>query len=143
LPEPLGPRMAKFCPRASDSETSANTRNGSAGVGYSFTTFSTTSSVICRVGTAHQSPPQVSCTGGQCPPYESPASLRSFVATSSGIGIDTGGPPCTIRQQTLVIFPLATSRPSCVNAKPYVTLFVPTRSTVTSISSTSSQCAGE
>src|SRR6478736_4406119 len=44
LPEPLGPRMATFSPRPSNNDTPERTRSGSAGVGYSFATFSTTSS---------------------------------------------------------------------------------------------------
>src|SRR4051812_35559912 len=44
LPEPLGPRMATFSPLRSDSDTPERIRSGSAGVGYSFTRFSTTSS---------------------------------------------------------------------------------------------------
>src|SRR4051794_6730372 len=44
LPEPLGPRMATFSPRRSDNDTPERIRSGSAGVEYSFATFSTTSS---------------------------------------------------------------------------------------------------
>src|SRR4051794_19149829 len=44
LPEPLGPKMATFSPRRSDSDTPERIRNGSAGAGYSFATLSTTNS---------------------------------------------------------------------------------------------------
>src|SRR3954447_10514176 len=81
--------------------------------------------VHSRVGTAHQ---WIAVINGQCPAYALCAAiLCNFAATSSGIGIETGTPPCGTRQHTLVILPVATLRPSWENANKYVTLFVPTR----------------
>src|SRR5690606_11804310 len=45
-------------------------------------------------------------------------SARSFEAIVSGIAIATGDSPCGTRQQTLVIVPVATSRPCCEKANP-------------------------
>src|SRR5437870_5224254 len=48
LPDPLGPRIAVFCPPDSDSEISRSTISGSPRVGKALPKCSTTSSAIAR-----------------------------------------------------------------------------------------------
>src|SRR5262245_40691864 len=48
LPDPLGPRVAAFCPAATESDTSRSTTSGSLRVGKVLLTCSTTSSAITR-----------------------------------------------------------------------------------------------
>ena len=118
LPDPLGPRIARFSPRRSENDTPRqhaqrlgrrriflddvlDDQLGSGGCAWAI--------VVVRMPTM----PMLRF-GGPCHRYRA---ARSLSAIASGIGIDTGGLPCGTRQQTLVISPVATSRPCCENCE--------------------------